>query len=190
MVNSKSYLSTSALDRIIELSWQPVNWILVKPGEGGGSEHKLEGYNTDNICQKWEMCHFDDRHRHRCALTGDILFAKRWFHKTQAEGESGSEIPCFIPVRAVSDNGSPMNRWMQAIKAAFITFCIFPSRHKHHICTLLDMIQVTFLPPVFWSHVSLRNAAVSASPGLFRWGPSHHVRGQEPCFSTMDPSPP
>lgn len=142
MVNSKSYLSGTAVDRIIELSWQPVNWIL---GEGGGSEHKFERYNTDNICQKWEMCHFHDRHRYWCALTGDILFAKRWFHKTQAEGERKSEIPCFIPVFVVSDNSSPMNCWMQVIKPDFITFWISPPRHKHHICTWLDLIQVTFL---------------------------------------------
>lgn len=146
MVNSKSYPSTTAVDRIIELSWQPVNWILVKPREGGCSEHKLEGYNTDNMCQKWEMCHFHDRNRHWWALTGNILFAKRWFHKTQAEGERASEIPCFILVLLVSDNSSPMNRWMQVIKPAFITFCISPSRHKHPICTRLDLIQVTFLP--------------------------------------------
>ncbi len=138
MVNSKSYLSTSAEDRIIELSWQPVNWILVKPGEGGGfSERKLEGYNTDNICQKWEMCHFHDRHRHRCSLTGDILFAKRWFHKTQDGGEPESEIPCFIP-------GFVVNRWMQAKKTGFYYVSVSPSRHKHQIYTLLDLTQVIF----------------------------------------------
>lgn len=167
MVDSKSYLYTTAVDRIKELNWQRVNWILVKPGEGGGSEHKLEGYNTHNICQKWEMCHFYDRHW--CALTGDILFAKRWFHKTQAEGERASGIPCFIPVIVVNDNSSPMNCWMWVIKPAFITLCIPPSRHKHHICTWLDLIQVTFLPsslkPVsLWedSHFSL----VSSGGGI------------------------
>lgn len=171
MVNSKSYLSTTAVDRIIELSRQPVNWILVKPGEGGGSEHKLEGYNTDNICQKWEMCHLRDRHRHWCALTGDILFAKRWFHKTQADGERESEVPCFIPALAGSDNSSPMNRWMQVIKPAFITFCISPSRHKHHICTRLDLIQVTFLPSSLWG-----DSHFSFSLGLFSWRTARCVR--------------
>lgn len=145
MVNSKSYPSTTAVDRIIELSWQPVNWILVKPGEGGGTEHKLEGYNTDNICQKWEMCHFHDRNRHWWALTGNIPFAKSWFYKTQAEAEQASEILCFIPVLVVNDNSSPTNHWMQVIKLAFIPFCISPSRHKHPICTRLDSIQVTFV---------------------------------------------
>lgn len=146
MVNSKSYLSTTAVDRIIELSWQPVNWILVKPGEGGGSEHKLEGYNTDNICQRWEMCHFQRLTQTLVCSDRRHLFAKRWFHKTQAEEEWGSEIPCFLPVLVVNDNSSPMNRWMRVIKRAFITFCITPSRHKHHICTRLDLIQVTFHP--------------------------------------------
>lgn len=152
MVNSKSYPSTTAVDRIIELSWQPVNWILVKPGEGGGTEHKLEGYNTDNICQKWEMCHFRDRNRHWWALTGNILFAKRWFYKTQTEGERASAIPCFIPALVVTDNSSASNHSMRVIKPAFITFCISPPRHKHPICTRLDLIEVTFLP---WSSVAL-----------------------------------
>lgn len=144
MVNSKSYFSTTAVDRIIELSWQPVNWILVKPGEGGGSEHKLEGYNTDNICQKWEMCRFQDRHRHWCALTGDILFAKKGdFIKHKQREKERFHVPhqCL----ELSNSNSPVNQRMHIIKPAFIPHCSSLSTCKHYISTRWVSVQVSFL---------------------------------------------
>lgn len=144
MVNSKSYLSTIAVDRIIELSWQPVNWILVKPGGGGASEHKLEGVQHWQHMPKMRNVPFSRSTQTLCALTGDILFAKGDFIKHKAK-ENESEIPCFSPALMMSYNSSPVKRWMRVVKPAFIAFCISPSRHKHHIGTQLDVTKVTFL---------------------------------------------
>lgn len=123
MVNSKSYLSTTAVDRIIELSWQPVNWILVKPGEGGGLWTQIGGGTTLTTYAKNEKCAIFRIDTDTGVLWQETSYLqKRWFHKTQANRMQQSEIPCFSPVLVVTDNSFPRNRWMQVIKPAFITF--------------------------------------------------------------------
>lgn len=146
MVNSKSYLSTTAVDRIIELSWQPVNWILVKPGGGGGSEHKLEGVQHWQHMPKMRNVPFSRSTQTPVCSDRRHPICKRRFYKTQGKGKQESEIPCFSPALVMSYNSSPVKRWMWVVKPAFIAFCIFPSRHKHHIGTQRDLTKVTFLP--------------------------------------------
>lgn len=156
------------MDRIIELSWQPANWILFKTGEGGRSVQKLEGYNSDNICQKWEICHFKDIHRY--ALTAGNLFAKGDSIKHMLRW---SDIPCIIRVIVERDTRS-MNHWMQAIKREIIT--LYFNFKTKTLCLYVISCDINpFSSSIFLSSVSLWRQAFKS---LLRWG-LHAVSGDQ-----------